>query len=112
MAEFVAIAALDLGHILRLWALVGFMAFLVAVSAHRLSGFWAITSRVSLLATVEASSSATASLRAVLRKVTLLAAFSAFDICSCNARFGAVGSFVSSLTAVLAGEFVNTLLRA
>lgn len=67
MTILIAVAALNLGHVLGLRALPGCVTFLIAVTAHDLSGLGTIARRMSFLAAIEASSRAatTASLRAV-----------------------------------------------
>jgi hypothetical protein len=72
MTELVAVAALDLRHVLGFGALVGSVTFLLAVATNCLLGFRTVTSRVSLLAAVETASRAatsTTSLRAVSREM-------------------------------------------
>jgi hypothetical protein len=59
MTVFVAVAALHLGHVLGLRALVRFMTFLIAVTAEQLLGFRTVTRRVALLTAVETASRTT-----------------------------------------------------
>lgn len=68
----IAVAALDLRHILGLGTFISPVTFLVAVTAEELFGFRTVASRVSFLAAIETAprtTAATTSLRAVSREM-------------------------------------------
>ena len=52
MSKLVAIAALNLSHVLRLWALIRAVTFLLAVTTSYLPGFRAVSGRMALLSTI------------------------------------------------------------
>ena len=69
VAILVAVTALNLLHVERLWALSRHMSNGIAVAAFRLARLRALARHVALLTTVVAAASSTTTLGAVLRKV-------------------------------------------
>ena len=89
MAVLITVAALDLGHIFGLGALISSVALAVTVTAYELLLLSAVLRHVALLATVEATTRTSTALGTVASKVTAAAAFAALNIITSDAFLSA-----------------------